>query len=100
LKDILPTIDDPDPYLTLLGTLSILFNRIKDKNGVENMNKMNQDSNLQLKMEDKYFNKTVLKQFIEILNLPSEIVTPESDDESIMSLVNFSFIQLMNSYLE
>ena len=64
------------------------------------MNKMNQDSNLQLKMEDKYFNKTVLKQFIEILNLPSEIVTPESDDESIMSLVNFSFIQLMNSYLE
>jgi hypothetical protein len=100
LKDILPTIDDPDPYLTLLGTLSILFNRIKDKNGVENMNKMNQDSNLQLKMEDKYFNKTVLKQFIEILNLPSEIVTPESDDESIMSLVNFSFIQLMNSYLD
>jgi hypothetical protein len=32
LEDILPTIDDPDPFLTLLGTLSILYNRIKWKN--------------------------------------------------------------------
>jgi hypothetical protein len=31
IKDILPTIDDPDPILTLLGTLSILCNRIKFK---------------------------------------------------------------------
>jgi hypothetical protein len=51
-EDILPTIDDSDPYLTLLGTLSILYNRIKWKNGV---NELNQDGNLQIKMEDKYF---------------------------------------------
>ena len=42
----------------------------------------------------------MLKQFIELLDLPSEIVTFESDDESLMSLINLSFIQLMNSYLE
>ena len=93
----MPTIDNPDPYLTLLGTLSILFNRIKEKNLV---NKLNQDGNLEIKMEDKYFHKTVLEKFIEVLNLPSEIVTPESDDESMMSLINLSFIQLMNFFLE
>jgi hypothetical protein len=29
MDDVLPTIDEPDPFLTILGTLSILFNRIK-----------------------------------------------------------------------
>ena len=28
-NDIMATIDEPDPFLTVLGTLSILFNRIK-----------------------------------------------------------------------
>jgi hypothetical protein len=46
LEDILPTIDDPDPFLTLLGTLSILYNRIKMKNLV---NIINQNSKLQIK---------------------------------------------------
>jgi hypothetical protein len=53
IKDILVTIDDSDPFLTLLGTLSILYNRIKRKNM---LNLMIQASNLQIKMEDKYFN--------------------------------------------
>jgi hypothetical protein len=53
LVKILPTIDDSDPFLTLLGTLSILYNRIKEKNVV---NIMIQDCELQIKMEDKYFN--------------------------------------------
>ena len=71
INDILPTIDDPDPFLTLLGTLSILFNRIKWKNAV---NWVNQRGKLQTKMEDKYFNERVLEQFREVLNLPFEIV--------------------------
>ena len=97
LEDILPTIDEPEPILTILGTLSILFNRIKWKNLVSIIN---QDLKQQIKMEDKYFNETVLKQLIEVLNLPPEIVTNESDDDSLMSLINLSFIQLMNIYLE
>jgi hypothetical protein len=32
IEDILPTIDESDPFLTLLGTLSIIYNRIKWKN--------------------------------------------------------------------
>ena len=51
-------------------------------------------------MDDKYFNQTVLEQFIEVFNLPSELVTDESDDEIMMSYINLSFIQLMNLYLE
>ena len=51
-------------------------------------------------MEDKYFNKSVIEQFIEALNLPSEIVTYESEDEPLMSLINLSFNELMNYYLE
>ena len=51
-------------------------------------------------MEDKYFNQTVLEQLIEVLNLPPEIVTNESDDETLMTHINLSFIQLMNIYLE
>ena len=97
LEDILPDIDDPEPFLTLLGTLSILYNRIKWKNEI---NILNQHLNLQIKMEDKYFNKSVLEQFIEALNLPSEIVTYESEDEPLMSLINLSFNELMNYYLE
>ena len=97
IKDIIPTIDDPDPILTLLGTISILFNRIKWKNRVI---EINQDHWLQIKMEDKYFNERVLGQFREILSLPYEIVTLESDDESLMSLIRISFIQLMKIYLE
>ena len=57
IKDILPTIDDPEPFLTLLGTLSILCNRIKFKDW---LNLMNQDSKLHVKMDDKYFNERVL----------------------------------------
>ena len=34
----------------------------------------------------------VLEQFREVLNLPSEIVTDESDDERLMSHINLSFI--------
>jgi hypothetical protein len=53
LEDILPTKDDSDPFLTLLGTLSILYNRIKWKNTI---NGIIQECELQIKMEDKYFN--------------------------------------------
>ena len=60
INDILPTIDDPDPFLTVLGTLSILFNRIKYKNMVILLNQLH---NLQIKMEDKYFNERVFEQF-------------------------------------
>jgi hypothetical protein len=42
----------------------------------------------------------VLEQFIDVFKLPPEIVTDESDDEILMSLINLSFIQLMNFYLE
>ena len=53
IEDILPTIDDSDPFLTLLGTLSILYNRINLKNEIK---KKIQGLNLDIKMEDKYFN--------------------------------------------
>ena len=53
IKEILPTIDDSEPFLTLLGTLSILYNRIKMKNRI---NYLIQRLELQIKMEDKYFN--------------------------------------------
>jgi hypothetical protein len=53
LVKILPIIDDSDPFLTLIGTLSILCNRIKEKNGI---NEIIQDCELQIKTEDKYFN--------------------------------------------
>jgi hypothetical protein len=46
-------MDDPEPFLTLLGTLSILYNRIKFKNWVDTLIK---DLKVQVKMEDKYFN--------------------------------------------
>ena len=42
----------------------------------------------------------MLEQFIDVFKLPPEIVTAESDDETLMSLINLSFIQLMNFYLE
>ena len=42
----------------------------------------------------------MLKQFIELIDISSETVTYESDDESLMSLINLTFNQLMNSYLE
>ena len=51
-------------------------------------------------MEDKCFNKSALEQFIELLNLPSKIVTDESDDETLMTFVNLSFNELMNYFLE
>ena len=71
-EDILPTVDEPDPIITLLGTLSILYNRIKWKNGV---NTTNQFANLQIKMEDKFFYESALEQFCEILCISSNIVT-------------------------
>jgi hypothetical protein len=61
---------------------------------------MNQDEKLKIKMEDKYFNERVLEQFLEVFNLPSEIVTDESDDDRLIFLINRIFIQLMNIYLE
>jgi hypothetical protein len=45
MDDVLPTIDEPDPFLTILGTLSILLNRIKKKNMV---NELNQREMLQI----------------------------------------------------
>jgi hypothetical protein len=36
-------------------------------------------------MEDKYFNERVLEQFREVLKVPSEIVTDESDDKRLIS---------------
>jgi hypothetical protein len=53
LVKILPTIDDSEPFLTLLGTLSILCNRIKEKNAI---NEIIQEWELQIKTDDKYFN--------------------------------------------
>ena len=61
INEILPTIDDPDPFLTIFGTLSILFNRIKSKNI---FNIMNQRSKLPVKMEDKYFNECAFEKFL------------------------------------
>ena len=52
ILNILPTINDPDPILTLLGTLSILFNRIKFKNSIHELNK----KGFQIIIGDKYFN--------------------------------------------
>jgi hypothetical protein len=51
-------------------------------------------------MKDKYFNEKVFEQFRKFLKLPSEIATPESNDDMLMSLLSIFFIQLMNSYLE
>ena len=51
-------------------------------------------------MEDKYFNENVLKQFLEVLNLPSEIVNDESDDENLINLIRLIFIKIMIIYLE
>jgi hypothetical protein len=51
-------------------------------------------------MDDKYFNERVFEQFRKFLKLPSEIVTDESNDDMIMSLLSISFIQLMKIYLE
>ena len=51
-------------------------------------------------MEDKYFNQSVLEKFIEVMNLPDEIVTRISEDETMMSLIDLSFIQLINIHLE
>ena len=42
----------------------------------------------------------MLEQYIDVFKLPPEIVTAESDDETLMSIINLSFIQLMNIYLE
>lgn len=78
MEEILPFIDDPDPILNILGTLSILYNRIKNKYIVY---KINQDGKLQIKMEDKYYNEMVLQLFLGILNLHHEIVTDKSDDD-------------------
>jgi hypothetical protein len=97
MVDILPKIDDPSPILTLFGTLSILCNRIKFKNELFLMDK---DGNLKIKMEDKYFNKWALEQFLNVLNLPSEFVTVESVDDRSIILIERSFNLLMNIYLE
>jgi hypothetical protein len=61
---------------------------------------MNQVCELQIKMEDKYFNEWIFEKFRQVLNLPSEIVSDESDDERLMFVINFSFNQLMNIFLE
>ena len=58
LEDILPFIDEPDPILNILGTLSILYNRIKYKNIVY---ELNQDDELEIKMEDEYYNEMLLQ---------------------------------------
>jgi hypothetical protein len=97
INDILPTLDDPDPFLTLLGTLSILYNRIKFKKIV---NQMNQAGLLPIKMVDKYFNERIVIQFHELLHLPPEIVTYESNEDRLAHIISLSFFQLMNIFLE
>jgi hypothetical protein len=97
LKDILPTIAIPDPFLTLLGTLSILYHRIHSKNLIISMNKIGW---LPIKLEDKYFDQKVLEQILEVLNLPSERVEDEDTFGRLTTLVKLSFSELMNNYLE
>ena len=97
MNDIMPTIDEPDPFLTVLGTLSILFNRIKMKN---RLIEIIQEYQVQISMDDKYFNGRVFEQFRKVLDLPSEIATRESNDDRLMSIVDLSFIELMKIYLE
>ena len=55
---------------------------------------------MQISMDDKYFNESVFEQLRKFLKLPSEIVTRESNDDMIISLLSISFIQLMKIYLE
>jgi hypothetical protein len=55
---------------------------------------------MKIKMEDKFLNLILHEEFIKILNLPPKIVTNESEDEIMMSLINISFIELMNIYLQ
>lgn len=92
LKDILPTIAVPDPILTLLGTLSILCNRIITSNHVPDMISF---GFMPIKMEDKYYDQRVLKQLLEILNLPSEKVPDEENFSRLTSLIKLSFRQLI-----
>ena len=97
MNKIMRTIDDPDPFLTVLGTLSILFNRIKKKN---QFIEIIQEYQVQISMDDKYFDQKVFEQLRQFLKLPFEIVTRESNDDMIMSLLSISFIKLMKIYLE
>ena len=65
------------------------------------VNELNQREMLQIQMEDKYFYESALVQFCEILNVPSDIMTRESDDDDrAIYIIKMSFIQLMNFYLE
>jgi hypothetical protein len=97
LKEILPTTDVPDPILTVIGSLSILYNRI-------NFNKLFNvyilSAFFPIKTEDKYFNKRVLEQLLEVLKLPSERVTDENKFAWLTSIIKLSFKQLMVKYLE
>ena len=61
------TLDEPDPFLTVLGTLSILFNRIKEKNRLV---EIIQEYQVQISMDDKYFDERVFEQFRKVLNFP------------------------------
>ena len=97
MTDIMSTKDEPDRFLTVLGTLSILFNRIKQKNYLI---KIIQKYQVQINMEDKFYNESVLEQFRKVLNIPTEIATRESNDDRLISLVELSFIHLMTIYLE
>jgi hypothetical protein len=72
IEEILPTLDVPNPILTLIGTLTILFNRIYSKDMI---NEWKPTGLLLIKMEDEYFNQTILEQFLGVLKLPSEKVT-------------------------
>lgn len=58
---------------------------------------------LQINMEDKYYDESVLEQICKILNLSKIsylLETDEPDYDLLMSVINISFVQLMKIYLE
>ena len=59
LKEILPNIYVPDHILTLIGTVSILYNRIRTGNFINFTSQLKNDK-FPIKMDDKYLNKKVL----------------------------------------
>jgi hypothetical protein len=80
-----------------MGTLSILYNRIQNTNFICNLN---QCGELPIVMEDKYFDKRVLSKIIKVLNLSQADITDIDAFELISSLLNISFSNLINKYIE
>jgi hypothetical protein len=61
LNDILPTIDVPYPLLNIMGTLTILYNRILKKNAVKDWSLTGL---LVIKKQDEFFNQSILELFL------------------------------------